>query len=202
MFGERKRADSVPIKTSSAATVISTTVRGADRQEEKFQQWVERCAKLVTPCAHTFKETEQYLLEQCDALPIDKNDRRLKNFQLSIIMIHHKDKLENKSTEILSDIRAEAMNSSSEHFGLDIRGYYLPRTERNAVFYEEAYAEEQESMKCINPNFKPTVQDICFFFEETVPYWQCHGGGHSLMTQLIVFRGISQDDIRQLSHLT
>lgn len=199
MSGERKKDDSVSSKTSNAATVISTTVRCSKEKEEKFHQWMEHCAKLVTPCAHTFKETVKYFLEQCDALPLDKNDRRLKVFQANVVMSCCRDKHEHQASEPLSNIRSKVMNSSPEYFGLDIHGYYLPRTERNAVYYEEAYAEEQESLKCITPNFRSTVHDICFFFEETMPFWQCHGGGHSLMARLMVFRGISQEDIEKRS---
>lgn len=196
---DRKKDDSVSSKTSNGITVISTTVWRSKEQEEKFHQWMEHCAKLVTPCAHTFKETVQYFLEQCDALPLDKNDRRLKKLQANVVMKYCRDKYEHQALEFLSNMYSEVMNSSPEHFGLDIHGYYLPRTERNAVYYEETYAEEQESVKCITPNFRSTVQDICFIFEETMPCWQCHGGGHSLMTRLMVFRGISQEDIEKRS---
>lgn len=40
------------------------------------------------------------------------------------------------------------------------------------------------------------MQDICFFFEETTEHCQS-SGGNNLMQQLIVFRGVSKEDIEE-----
>jgi hypothetical protein len=209
---ERNKDGSVTIKNNNGVTVISRIVGVTDdKRKEKFQQWVEDCAKLVNACAHTLKETEQHFLQCCDALPLAKNDRRMKIFQYNVVMNHCKDKLEHQPSEFSFDMtdeeiekwhkeqnamREEIMNSSPEDFGLNMRGYYLPRTERNAVFYEEAHLEAQKLMKHIEYNPKQIEeQDICFFFEETTGHCQSIGGGDSLMKQLIVFRGVSEDDI-------
>lgn len=214
MSVERNKDGSISIKNNNGATVIGRMmVVSDDKREEKFKQWVEDCAKLVTSCTHTFKETEQYFLEQCDALPLTSNDRRTKSFQLNVIMNHCKEKLEHKASEFSFDMtdeeiekwnneenamREEAMNSSPEHFGLIMRGYYLPHTKRNEVLYENAYLEAQKCMKHTNQNTKQfEMQDIYFFFEETTEHCQASGGGNELMQQLIVFRGVSEEDIEK-----
>jgi hypothetical protein len=95
-------------------------------------------------------------------------------------------------------IREEAMNSSPEDFGLNMRGYYLPHTERNEVFYEQAYLEAQKHMKHSKSNpMQIEMQDICFFFEETTEHSQSSGGGEGLIKELIVFRGVSREDIEK-----
>ncbi|MBU3187266.1 hypothetical protein [Clostridium estertheticum] len=95
-------------------------------------------------------------------------------------------------------MREEARNSSPEYFGLNIRGYYLPHTERNAVFYEQEYIEAQKLMRLTNLDARQIrIQDICVFFEETTGQCQPSGGGSNLGNQLIVFRGVSQDDIEK-----
>ncbi|WP_055665987.1 hypothetical protein [Desnuesiella massiliensis] len=211
---QRNKDGSVTIKSNDGVTTIGKIIKvSVDKQEERFQQWVDDCAKLVTACAHTLKETEQYFLNHCDALPLKSDDKRMKSFQCNVIMNYCKDKLEHQPSQFSFDMtdeeiekwhkednamHEEAMNSSPEHFGLNIRGYYLPHTERNSVFYEQAYIKIQKFMERNNSAPEQIkMQDICLFFEETTGHWQCSGGGDSLMNQLLVFRGISQDDIEK-----
>ena len=211
---QRNKDGSVTIKSNNGVTTIGKIVKASvDKREERFQQWINDCAKLVTACAHTLKETEQYFLNHCDALPLKLDDKRMKSFQCNVVMNYYKDKLKHQPSQFSFDMtdeeiekwlkednamHEEAMNSSLEHFGLNIRGYYLPRTERNSVFYEQSYIEAQKLMERNNSAPEQIrMQDICFFFEETTEHWQCSGGGDTLMNQLLVFRGISQDDIEK-----
>lgn len=213
MSVERNKDGSISIKNNNGVTVIGKVVGVSDdKRQEKFQHWVEECAKLVTACAHTIKETEQYFLEQCDVLPLAADDTRMKSFQLNVVMNHCKDKLEHQASEFSFDMtdeeiekwsikdnamREEAMNSSPEYFGLIMRGYYLPHTVRNEVIYEQDYLEAKKRMKRTHHSIKQAeMQDICFFFEETTEHFQS-SGGNNLMQQLIVFRGVSEEDIEE-----
>ena len=214
MSVKRNKDGSISIKNNNSVTVIGRMVGVSDdKREEKFQQWVQDCAKLVTANAHTIKETEQYFLEQSDALLLATNDRRMKSFQLNVIMNYFKDKLEHQAPEFSFDMtdqeiekwnneenvmREEAMNSSAEYFGLNMRGYYLPHTERNEIYYEQAYIEAQKWMKHTESNSNQIeMQDICFFFEETTEHCESSGGGNNLIQQLIVFRGVCEDEIKK-----
>jgi hypothetical protein len=211
---ERRKDGSVSIKTNSGVTsvgrVTSAYVNRYD--EEKFRQWVEDCSKLVTPGTHTINEIEQYFLEQCDALPIAPSDSRMHSFKYSVIMNHCKHRLKYQAAEFSFDMTDEEIekwheedramkedirNSSAEELGLVMHGYYLPRTDRNKAFYEEAYQEMKEQMERTNHKAHPIeVADICFFFEERTEVFQV-SGGRSFMDQLIVFRGVSFEDIEK-----
>lgn len=166
---------------------------------------MQEYAKLVTACAHTFKEIEQYFLEQCDALPLPLNDSRMKIFQAYMIMDSSKNKPENRVL-IFSNMTDEEIDkwhkeksamfhkaecSSPEQLGLNIHGYYLPHTERNKVFYEQAY---QGLNRYAN---KIKMDDICFFFEETTGYYQFSCAGCDFMYQTIIFIGVSENDIKK-----
>lgn len=216
MSVERNKDGSISIRSNKGVAVIGRIVGVSnDKREEKFRQWTEDCAELVTSCPHTDGETVQYFLQQCDALPIALDDRRMKRIKLNVIMNHYKDKLEHRPSEFSFDMideeiekwhkednamHEEAMNSSPERFGLKMIGYYLPHTERNTVFYEEAILEAQKHIKPTKINHAQIeIQDICFFFEETTGHCQSSGGGSSLMNTLIVFRGLSEDDIKERS---
>ncbi|KZL88869.1 hypothetical protein [Clostridium magnum] len=166
-----------------------------DKWEKKFQRTMQQYAKLVTACAHTFEEIEQYFLEQCDALPLPSNDSRIKLFQGYVVMDSSKNRPENgvprfsnmKDEEIdkwhkkRSAMFLEAECAPPQQFGLNIHGYYLPHTERNKIFYEQAYQGD----------------NICFLFEETTGYYQFSCAGCSLMYQVIIFIGISEEDIEK-----
>lgn len=207
---ERNKDGSISIKSKNGVTAIGRIVAASDeKHEENFRKWVEECAALVTPGTHTFDETEKFFLEKCDALPIESNDRRMRSFKINVIMNHCREKLIYQTQEFSFDMtddeiekwnrdqnamHEEAMNSTPERFGLSMRGYYLPHTEGNEVFYNEAYIEINKHVE--NHNHKQfEMQDICFFFEETTEHIQTSGGGNSLMQQLIIFRGISEEDI-------
>lgn len=207
MSVKRNRDDSITIITSRVTRLTD------DKWQQKFEQWVQDCAKLVTAYTHTFKETEQHFLEQCEALPLTTNDSRMKGVQLNVIMNHCKDKLGHQASEFSFDMtdeeiakwreeenamRKEVMNSSPKQFGLNIHGFYLPHTERNEVFYKQAYQEVQKLMKHTNQDARQVkMQDICFFLEETTGHFECSGGRCSLMNEVIVFMGVSEDDIEK-----
>jgi hypothetical protein len=216
MTVERRKDGSITIRNSKGTAVIGRFTGVADsKREEKYRKWVEECTKLVDACPHTIKETEEYFLGLCDTLPIEINDMSMKNFQLNVVMNHYRDKLEHQAPVLSFDMtdeeiekwhkeddamREEAMNSSPEGFGLRMHGYCLQHTERNKVFYEEAYIDAQKRMK--HPNqIQNQIQmhDICFYFEETTGHIQSSGGGESLIRQLVVFRGVSQEDIEKCS---
>lgn len=212
MSVQRNIDGSITVKNNNDESTICR-IKGLvdDQWKEKFNKWVQECAKLVTACTPTFKETEQYFLEQCDALPLITNDDRMKSFQLDVIVKHCKDKLEHQASEFSFDMtdeeiekwreeeyamNQEVMESSPQQFGLNIRGYYLLHTERNEVFYEQAYQEVQKHMKDINQEVKQLkMPDICFLFEETTGHYQFSSAGGNLKNQLIVFMGVSEADI-------
>jgi hypothetical protein len=126
-------------------------------------------------------------------------------------MNYFKDKLEHKVPDFSFDmteeqmekwyeasnaIHKEAMSSPPERFGLNMRGYFLPNTEKNKIFYEETYLEMQQHMLNFDEKHRHVeLANIFFFFEETTEDIQASGGGSSLINQLIIFRGISQEDI-------
>jgi hypothetical protein len=214
MSDKRTQDTKISMRNHNGVTIIGTT--GGDSYielQENFQQWTEDCAKLVTPCSHTHKETVEYFLEQCDALPIAIDDKRMKYFQLTIVANFYKHKLKHQPPDFSLDMtdeeiekmhqqddamRDEVLNTSPEDFGLNILGYYLPHTKRNEAFYEQAYLEAQESIKSRNnQHINIKMQDICFFFEETTGQFQANGGAMDLMDKLIIFRGVSGEDIEQ-----
>lgn len=177
--------------------------------EERYRNWVEECAQTIKANSHTMEETEQFFLRQCDALPIDKEDYRMKSFQNSVNYFQHM--LKNKQAEVSFDmtdeeahryfkqqreILHEVRNYSPEYFGLRMSGYYLPHTERNMYLYEEASQDIQEK---VNYNEGINIQkkelSIYFYFEKNTGHMECNGGGRSLINKIIVFRGIGEEDI-------
>jgi hypothetical protein len=210
---ERRNDGSIYIKSKDGGVVIGRMrFTSSEKLNANYLEWVDECAKLVTPCEHTLQETEKHFLEQCDIMPLDLNDMKMKSFKQNLIMNHCKDKLEHKAVAFSFDMadeeiekwheeesamRQEAMNVSPDKLGLNMRGYHLPHTERNKSFYREAYEDMQKHMKCSKDDLEEiSMQDIYFFFEENTGNFNASGGGHKLMQQLIVFRGVNEEDIR------
>lgn len=203
MSVERKKDGSITIKNNARVTSITPIVSTYGERDSNYHSWVDKCVKSVNPCAHTFKKTEEYFLQSCDIRPVCPNDRRLKHYLFNVVMNCCKDKLSKTLTNFSFDmtdeemekwhneqktIRDEVMNSKPEQYGLIIRGYYLPHTRRNEVYYEKVQKDNQSD------------QNIIFFFEETTESFQCYNsGGSDLMKQLIVFRGVTDEDIKSRS---
>lgn len=207
MSGERNRDASINVITSR---VIKLT---DDKWEKKCQRWVQACTELVTARTHTFKETQKYFLEQCDTQELTTDNDLMKSFQSDVIMNYFKDKLVHQPSELscnmtdeemdnwreeINAMHKEVMNSSPERFGLNIYGYYLPRTLRNEIFYEQAFQEVEK----LTGHTKEYVRncdmvDISFLFEETTEHFACIGGRCSLMNEVIAYRGVSEEDIEK-----
>jgi predicted Fe-S protein YdhL (DUF1289 family) len=148
----------------------------------------------------------------------------MKNFRYTVIENYCKDKLVHQPSEFSFDMtneeienwkkeedamREEILNSSPERFGLIIRGYYLPHTAHNVVFYEQSQEKHEEMIRRIEQkrtksnggkNIRTTPimqQDICFFFEETTEQFQATDGWNNLIQQLIAFNGVTENDIEK-----
>jgi hypothetical protein len=58
MSVKRDEDGSITIKNNNGSTVIGRMVSVSNNeQKENFKRWVEDCAKQITACQHTFKET-------------------------------------------------------------------------------------------------------------------------------------------------
>jgi hypothetical protein len=54
MSVKRNEAGSVTIKSDNGVTIIRKIISTYVTQKDGFSQWLEHCAKIVTPCVHTF----------------------------------------------------------------------------------------------------------------------------------------------------
>jgi len=182
-----------------------------NEQITEYHNRVEAYAKTMKACSHTIDDTMGFFLTQCEAIPLDMNDPRMKGYKYSVVMNYLQDKLNYEPSDYPFDssdevkerwskeqgrIRQFIMDNTPEYFGIHPCGYYLPRSERNAYLYEEF---KREIEQLINPRVgrdATTIwQDICFYFETTTGDIQCENGGRSLYNQLTVFRGVVREDI-------
>ena len=180
-------------------------------------RWLDACAQLVSSCAHTDLETEEYFLTLCDTVPILPDDRGWMDFKCNLLRNHFADQMEHRPgrpSREMDDaqleqweqeeraLRLELEQTPPERFGLVIRGYRLPYTERNEPFYQEVRQVYERRIRAhpewrAHPQTAVRFPDICFFFEETTGARSAHGGGFSLMEQLICFRGVDAEEIEQ-----
>lgn len=161
---KERNTDKINGNRAAAIGMVNGSVRFSSDPalEEKYHNWVEECAKSVKACSHSIEETEKFFLRQCEAIPINQDDYRMKSYQYSVVLNYYRDKLNHKLSDFpldmkdeeiekwdreLEDIRREIMDTSTEYYGIKISGYYLPQSERNLYLYEEAKEEIQKMEK-------------------------------------------------------
>ncbi len=222
---EHSKYGQITIRSGNNVTGISPMVATSNRKNDShFTEWVESCAKLVTPSSHTILETEQFFLTLCDTVPLESNSIHMENFKFNLILSYFKDKLVHRPPEFsfsMTDeeienwhredkaMQEEIMNSPPERFGLVIHGFHLPHSHRNEEIYEDTkrlcekyraiYAKELSEKCPPAPPIEARSLDIYFFFEESTGYFQCTGGGQDIYRKLILFKGITQVDIDKRS---
>ena len=169
----------------------------------------KKCAQIIKPQPHTIREVEEYFLQQCEAIPIRSEDRRMRNFYTNVVMnccLKDRKRLDqvslNMSNEELEgwhrrqkELSKEVSNSSPEDYGLIMRGYYLPKTLRNQQIYEEKDPRWEELPEEHRINHIEDNEEICFFFEETTGYISRDGRGIGLYNRLVAYKGITGEDI-------
>ena len=214
MAVERKEDGSITIRDESGMVTVGKigavfTPDVNPKQEAKREAWVEKCAQIINPQPHTISEVEEYFLQQCEAIPLNSEDSRMRNFYINVVMnccLKDRKKLDQVSLEMSNEefegwhrrqkeLSKEVSNSSPEDYGLIMKGYYLPKTLRNQQIYEEkdpGWEElpEEHRIKHIEDN-----EEICFYFEETTGYISLNGSGIGLYNRLIAYKGITREDI-------
>ena len=183
---------------------------------EGLEKWAESNAKNIKPCAHMIKETEEYLFSMYDAIQLEADNNHLKDFQHNVILKNFRDKLKHKPLKFAAEMSDEEMDNwhlqemsasqeidsyPPEHFGLIARGYYLPHTQRNEAFYEDVYKNEKARQSALIFGSDEAEKDyltVYIFFEETTETIDAFAG-FDLLRQLLIYKGVIQKDIDQLT---
>lgn len=210
----KRTENSICIENKHMSGVITKLELKVDEEREKeFSNWVEECAKTIKPCGKSIKDVEAYFLEKCDAIRMDRGDRRTANFLAGIVVSYFEDRLEKKAQSFSFEMSDEEIGSWSENnnarhreirslkqadLGIEIHGYVLERTKKNERFYDEAREEIQSLIdKGVLDGDHSEISEICFFFEAETESFKCTGGMNSLIDDLIVFHGVEAEDIEK-----
>lgn len=214
MAVERNENGSVTIRDENGIVTIGKisavfTPEFNSDKEAKHQAWVESCAQMIKAQPHTISEVEEYFLKQCEAIPLDAKDIRMRSSHINVVMKHQLkdryDDLQFRSLDLTdeefeelhrkqNELHKEVMNSSPEDYGLIIKGYYLPRTLRNQQIYEEKDPIWERLPEEEKLHYKDD-EEICVYFEETTGYMSLIGRGAELRNRLIAYKGITDKDI-------
>jgi arginase len=221
---ERKLDGSITIRTEKGGVCVVGSMVEDNSRSARFKEWLEKCADKVIPCSHTFDETEAFLLRSFDTVPLDPSDRRIRIFLLNIVM-NHKEFLQEQPGEFSFDmtddemeewkkkedlLRQEIMDSEPAKYGLAIRAYRLPQNDLNSAFYARARAHYAAFLRSevrkgrLKPGDPERMeqtprQDVCVFFEDRTETIDTREDHSRLKLELIAFRGVTEEDIRQKS---
>lgn len=183
---------------------------------EGLEKWAENYAKNIKPCAHTIKETEEYLLSMYDAVQLEAGNDQLQNFEHNVILNNFRDKLKHQPLKMTSEMSDEEMDRwhlqemaasreidsyPPEHFGIITHGYYLPHTQRNEAFYEDVYKKEKARRSAFVFGSDEVEKDyltVYIFFEETTETINA-SAALDLLRKLLIYQGVTQKDIDELT---
>ena len=136
--------------------------------------------------SHTFRQTERYFLYLCEAVPIPKEDERMRRYLLT-----------------------------HPHTGRQaVRGYALPRCDKNGWIYQreekaaEQYLQKKRAYFCgqgmardffIPPRADPP--EILFFFDPNSGQITAINGGRAVAVLLTVYKGVTQEQVREAPYM-
>ena len=96
---------------NSTACVSALAIVSQGLGDEACVEWARECAKTVQPCLRSFAETEAYLSQLCEAVPLSPNDRRLRGFKLNVILNHFADRLQHHPPEFSPELTDEELEA-------------------------------------------------------------------------------------------
>lgn len=196
---------------------------GNPRVENKWLQILEACKKLVVPKNHaiTGDELKQYLIAEYDAQEIEVSKGQRLSLKINVLLNYHPEALQqpampqqdaDKETWLKwvnqkhTDYWHSAQLVPDEKYGLRFACLNVPRTPKTERFYLILEQErrdnirKQQSLRSkllgkYSKEFEEEVDDMEFELELSTGYMQLRNGCSLLMNEIILWRGVTQEDI-------
>lgn len=193
-----------------------------EEAEKKWAQVLEECRKLAVPIVHakTGEELMQYLIKEYDAREIEISERQKIAVKINVLLKYFPDLMprhefpQNQDKEALmewasqmhEDLWNRAQMVPDEKYGLKFVSLTIPKTEKTARYYEILELEQRKHLEKHRPLWSrlfrkherepnPIISYMVFDIETSTGYMQMRNGCHALMNEIILWKGITQEDI-------
>lgn len=202
LFGKKNKASAIGIIGGASGP---TAIFMADAKEQK--EFLAYAAEQITPCDRSFKQLEEYLIEKYHAISHTLLAHELDTLKANVILNCFGDVVERPAplgenpTE--KELRAYAEQDTSfyqarqypaEKLGLEMKAYKLPGAP--SVFKEETELKRSSRFRIASY----TEDDVIVEMEMKSEYLCSLNGGKEVMDDLIMYRGVSEKDIKEKSN--
>lgn len=185
-----------------------------NNQEDKWNQLLQTCKEITVPKSDkiTGEEIKNYLIDKYDAREIELPSNSKQSLKYNLIMNYYPEALQ--ELEALQGHKDmgyfDQFNNieliSDEKLKLNFSSLIISRTSKTESLYQEFEQEINEHIyrtkslfsrifkKSIRKTLK-NIKEIKFEIELSTGYMQFSNGPKSLMDEIILWKGVTQEDI-------
>ena len=175
---------------------------------DEFEKFLSNAVEQISPCERTFKQIEEYLIEKYQVIPHTLLAHELKTLKANVIMNYFDDVVEKpaplgenptvEEIELYLDHNTsffQAREYPAEKLGLEMKAYKLLNVQSEI---KQNNVEKQEK-QIANGNRSFTDDEVIIEMEAKSGYMCIRNGGTDVMNDLTVYRGVSEEDIKEKS---
>lgn len=203
--------------------VFARDSSGRAEPESKWNQILEACKKLIVPKAHavTGDELKHHFIKEYGAQEIEISDGQKLALKINVLSNYHPDALQQPAMPLqnadketwakwANQKHADYLHSvqlvPDEKCGLRFTCFKIPRTSKTERFYSILIQERKDNIrkhqsmlsKILGKHpeeFDVEMDDMEIELELSTGYLQLINGCDSLMNEIRLWRGVTQEDI-------
>ena len=177
-------------------------------KKKEQDEFLSQAAEQIAPCERTFKQLEEYLIQKYQAVPHTLLPHELNSLKVNVIMNHFGDVLDkpaplgkNPTEEELKEYFKndtsflQAREYPAEKLGLEMKAYRLPGIESEIKHKKVLRHKKQPAVH----NSSYTDEDVIVEMEMRSEYLCAINGGGEVIDDLLLYRGVSEKDIKEKS---
>jgi len=202
---ENQKGGMAIIGDSSGPTAIFLTEID-NKREEEHEKFLSFAAEKIIPCDKTFRQLEDYIVKKYKAIPHTLLPYQLNSLKVNVILNYFNYVLkrpeplgENPSND---EIKAylekdtsilQAKEYPAEKLGLQMKAYKLPNVA------SQIRMNQEQSKQNIISNCSNNEIDVIVEMEMKSEYFNVRNGGEEVIQDLLIYRGVSEKDIKDKS---
>ncbi|WP_040197846.1 hypothetical protein [Candidatus Soleaferrea massiliensis] len=180
-----------------------------DAQQHEQQAFLELAAEKIKPCERAFSELPAYLADRYAAIPYTLSEREAETLKINVILNHFRDQIEwpeelpvHPTHRQLMDWHSadtsveQARQLASEDLGLQILAFKLPDRYAAEAANETVSRRFRKHSKTIQIQ---RLDEVRIELETTTGYMALHNGRDEVMNDIVLWMGVSEQDIYERS---
>lgn len=197
-FKHRHHASSIGIiGGADGPTAIFIASKKTNKRGEEFQKFLSQAQQQIQPCEHSFSQLETYLKETHHAIPYKLSHGELESLKVNVLLNHYPHLLEEIPVpEGLSEFEIPFYRAHSfpvERIDFHPKAFTLP---------DAVSMPSPPTRKFLWRRHKPASSEMppaVVQWEETSGYLCINHGDDTIMNEIQLFLGVSQQDIQEKS---